>query len=76
MGNEVSLAGIARELAAIKRLIIQKLLADGMPQDQVAKALGVNQSSISRMFATGRGQGARKQRQASPEGGESAGTTR
>lgn len=37
----------------IKRLLIYGLLANGTSQDQIATALGVNQSSISRLFPNG-----------------------
>jgi predicted XRE-type DNA-binding protein len=42
--------GVLRELQEIKRLLILGLLRTGASQKHVAKALGVNQSSISRMF--------------------------
>lgn len=38
------------ELISIKRLLIFDLLRSGASQQEVAAALGVNQSSISRMF--------------------------
>lgn len=41
---------MADELVAIKRLLIFGLLRDGASQAEVAAALGVNQSSVSRMF--------------------------
>jgi predicted XRE-type DNA-binding protein len=37
----------------IKRLLILALLRSGASQGEVAKGLGVNQSSISRLFAEG-----------------------
>ena len=37
------------ELGDIKRLLILQLLVQGVSQDQVARALGVNQSTISRL---------------------------
>ncbi len=41
------------ELIAIKRLMIFSLLQSGSTQKEVAGALGVDQSSISRMFPGG-----------------------
>ncbi len=38
------------ELIDIKRLLVLKLLRDGATQSEIAAALGVGQSSISRMF--------------------------
>ena len=46
-------AGATSELAAIKRLLIFALLRAGASQKEIARALGVNQSSISRMFPEG-----------------------
>jgi len=43
---------IVAELIALKRLAIFALLRDGASQTQVAAALGVNQSQVSRMFPT------------------------
>lgn len=43
---------ILSELIAIKRLVIYALMKSGAKQDDVAKALGVDQSQISRMFAS------------------------
>ena len=34
----------------MKRLMILALLRDGVPQGDIAKALGVSQPTISRMF--------------------------
>lgn len=42
--------GVLKELQDIKRLLALGLLKSGASQGEVAKALGVNQSSISRMF--------------------------
>jgi IS30 family transposase len=40
---------LLRELGDVKRLLILQLLAQGVSQDQIARALGVNQSTISRL---------------------------
>lgn len=42
--------GVLKELQDIKRLITLGLLKAGASQGEIAKALGVNQSSVSRMF--------------------------
>jgi len=42
--------GSLKEFQDIKRLLILGLIKSGVSQKHVAKALGVNQSSISRMF--------------------------
>jgi hypothetical protein len=42
--------GVRNELEDIKRLLMLGLLRDGVSQGDIAKALGVNQSTISRMF--------------------------
>jgi len=38
------------ELDAVKRLLILFLVKAGAPQGEIAMALGVDQSSVSRMF--------------------------
>lgn len=43
----------ARELDGIKRLLILQLVRDGASQAEIASALGVAQSSISRMISAG-----------------------
>ncbi|MBI3743383.1 MAG: winged helix-turn-helix transcriptional regulator [Chloroflexi bacterium] len=43
-------SGILQELEDIKRLLILTLLREGASQAEIAKALGVSQPSISRMF--------------------------
>lgn len=43
------------ELVAIKKLLILGLLRSGAAQSQVAAALGVDQSQISRLFPGGVG---------------------
>lgn len=45
--------GVLRELEDIKRLLMLALLRDGISQAEIAKALGVSQPSISRMFPGG-----------------------
>lgn len=39
------------ELTNIKRLLMFALLQSGMSQDQVASALGIDRSVVSRMFS-------------------------
>ena len=47
---------VAKELEDIKRLLILSLIRGGTAnQEEIAKALGVSQSSISRMFPGGIG---------------------
>jgi predicted XRE-type DNA-binding protein len=41
------------ELVAIKKLLVLGLIRSGTSQRQIAKALGVNQSQISRLFPGG-----------------------
>ena len=45
--------GVLRELEDIKRLLLLALLRNGVSQAELAKALGVSQPSISRMFPGG-----------------------
>jgi len=56
MSETGSLDAIVAELTAIKRLLIVALLKQGLSQKDVAVALNVNQSSISRMFPKGFGE--------------------
>ena len=44
---------IAEELASIKRLMVFTLLWQGVTQEQVAAALGIDRSQVSRMFPKG-----------------------
>lgn len=46
---------IAKELAEIKRLMVFTLLWQGATQEQVASALGIDRSQVSRMFPKGVG---------------------
>lgn len=46
---------IGEELTAIKRLLVFTLLWQGATQEQVASALGVDRSQVSRMFPKGIG---------------------
>jgi predicted XRE-type DNA-binding protein len=41
------------ELVAIKKLLVFALLSNGAKQEKVASALGVSQSTISKMFPKG-----------------------
>lgn len=52
MAKKLALDGDAAvtELTAIKRLLVFAILKSGASQAEVAQALGVNQSQISRMF--------------------------
>jgi len=43
---------IAVELEAVKRLLILMLIKMGTPQAEIALALGVDQSSVSRLVPT------------------------
>ena len=54
--NESEAIGVLREMEDIKRLFILALLRDGVGQLVIAKALGVSQPSISRMFPGGIGE--------------------
>jgi len=54
--------GVLRELEDIKRLLLLALLKSGVSQADIAKALGVSQPSISRMFPTGIGKVAKAPR--------------
>ncbi len=44
---------IVDELIAIKRLIVYTLRKEGASQEDLAKALGTSQSSVSRILAPG-----------------------
>lgn len=44
------LKDVIGELQDIKRLLVAALLRSGMTQDGVAKALGANQSTVSRLL--------------------------
>jgi predicted transcriptional regulator len=48
--NSASIEQVVEELQSIKRLLALGLLKSGSSQTDLANALGVNQSSISRMF--------------------------
>jgi predicted transcriptional regulator len=68
MAAKTELERVVDELTAIKRLIIYALQKDGISQDALAKALGINQSSVSRMFGDARrGKRAGNQRRTSEE---------
>jgi hypothetical protein len=53
LNEEAIVDTIAQELAAIKRLMVFTLLWQGATQDQVASALGIDRSQVSRMFPKG-----------------------
>jgi len=44
---------VVKELVAIKKLLILGLANAGMTQSQIAKALDIDRTSVSRMFAKG-----------------------
>jgi len=48
--SDSSPIGVLKELEDIKKLLMLALLRDGASQGDIAKVLGVNQSTISRMF--------------------------
>lgn len=48
--GESDAIGVLRELEDIKRLLMLALFREGASQAEIAKALGVSQPSISRMF--------------------------
>ena len=54
-GNAGEVSSILSELQDIKRLLVVALIRGGASQGQVAAALNVDQSSISRMFPKGFG---------------------
>ena len=51
--NPTAEGNVLAELVAIKRLIVFSLLQSGATQQQLANALGMSQSQISRMFPAG-----------------------
>jgi predicted transcriptional regulator len=54
-GKEENDSSVLNELQDIKRLLVAILIKSGASQGEVASALNVNQSSISRMFPKGFG---------------------
>jgi predicted transcriptional regulator len=57
--SEATTEGPLAELISIKRLLVFGLRKTGASQSDVAAALGIDQSQISRMFASN-GSGSRK----------------
>jgi predicted transcriptional regulator len=51
--NCADTSAILEELSAIKRLLILVLLKEGFSQADVGAAIGVDQSTVSRMFPRG-----------------------
>jgi len=51
MDKESKLELIENELVVIRRLLVFALMRTGVSQNEIAGALDLNQSSISRMFA-------------------------
>ena len=43
---------LLREMLAIKRLLVLHLLKAGASQTEIGHALGIDQSAVSRMFAS------------------------
>ena len=60
--NETARDPIVSELSEIKRLLVFALARSGASQDEIAEALGVSQSSVSRMFPSGLGRAKSKGR--------------
>jgi hypothetical protein len=58
--REPSTSPVQAELEAIKRLMIFSLLRSGATQRQVAQALNVDQSQVSRMFPAGLSEAGKK----------------
>jgi DNA-binding transcriptional regulator LsrR (DeoR family) len=52
---------VLKELVAIRKLLVLGLLKSGMTQNQVAAALDIDRSSVSRMFGKGALTGLTKQ---------------
>ncbi len=50
MDNQLRADAIFGELVTIRKLLLLAILKSGVPQDAVAAALSVNQSSVSRML--------------------------
>lgn len=50
---------LLNSMEQIKRLLILGLMRNGASQSEIAKSLGVNQSSISRLFANDSGRKAK-----------------
>lgn len=58
--SDTDAIGALKELENIKRLLMLALLRDGVSQGDIAKALGVSQPTISRMFPGKIGEAARR----------------
>ena len=50
MADEVRLGEIVKELAMIRKLVMAAMLKSGISQGAIGEALGMDQSSISRML--------------------------
>jgi predicted XRE-type DNA-binding protein len=61
-GGGTEAIGLLGELEQIKRLLPLALLRNGASQAEIARAIGVSQPSISRMFPTGIGKATRARR--------------
>ncbi len=54
VGKKITISGpILAELIAIKRLLVFALMKNGASQNDIAPALGLDRSQISRMFPKG-----------------------
>ena len=62
MATETEKETVEGELVAIRRLLMFALVRSGCSQDELANALGVSQSSISRMLPTKAVKGRSKRR--------------
>jgi predicted transcriptional regulator len=53
MDNCDETSALLNEVVAIKKLLVLCLLRDGLSQSDVGAAIGVDQSTVSRMFPKG-----------------------
>ena len=52
MNDDQNLDQLKSDVDTIKRLLVVMLMRDGASQTEIAFALGVNQSTVSRMFSS------------------------
>lgn len=55
MATDSPMERLVDEVVAIKKLMICAMRKDGVTQEQIAAALGIRQSSVSRMLSDGGG---------------------